>query len=50
MERVDTIGLGISYDMLLDALSDAGGAIDADGRYPINEAIKQRLKKLLNAK
>ena len=28
MERADAIGLGISYDMLLDALFEAGGAID----------------------
>jgi hypothetical protein len=46
MERADAIGLGISYDMLLDALSEVGGAIDVDGRYPINYAIRQRLKML----
>jgi hypothetical protein len=44
------IGLGISYDMLLDALLESGGAVDVDGRYPINEAVKQRLRKLLNAR
>jgi hypothetical protein len=27
MERADAIGLGISYDMILDALSEAGGAL-----------------------
>ena len=48
MERADTIGLCISYDMLLDALLEAGGALDVNGRYPINDAIKQRLGKLLN--
>lgn len=32
MERTDAIGLGISYDMLLDALSEAEGTIDIDGR------------------
>jgi hypothetical protein len=50
MERTDVIGLGISYDMLLDALIEAGGAIDADGRYPINDAIRQRLLKLFNVR
>jgi hypothetical protein len=50
MDRADAIGLGISYGMLLDALSEAGGAIEVDGHYPINEAIKLRLRKLLNAK
>jgi len=50
MERADAIGLCISYDILLDALVEAGGAIDVNGRYPINDTIKQRLRKLLNAK
>jgi hypothetical protein len=47
MERADVIGLGISYDMLLDALSEAGGATSMSCRYPINDAICQRLRKLL---
>ena len=50
MERADVIGLGLSYDMLLDALYDAGGAIDVNGRYPVNDAIRRRLWKILNAK
>jgi len=48
MERADAIGLGIGYDTLLDALSEAGGAIDADGRYPINDAIRRRIRRMLN--
>jgi len=47
MERIDAIGLGISYDMLLDALFDAGGSLDADGRYPINDAIRYKLRTLM---
>jgi hypothetical protein len=47
MERADAIGLGISYDMLLDALLDAGGSIDADGHYPINDVIRRRLMRML---
>jgi hypothetical protein len=47
MERTDAIGLGISYDMLLDALAEAGGATSMSGRYPINDAIRLRLRKLL---
>jgi hypothetical protein len=47
MERVDALGLDITYDMLLDALSEGGGTIDADGRYPINEALRQKLRKLM---
>ena len=46
MERADAIGLGISYDIFLDALVEAGGAIDVNGRYPLNETLKQRLWKL----
>jgi hypothetical protein len=42
MERADAIGLGISYDMLLDALSEAEGVIDVNGHYPINDAIRLR--------
>jgi hypothetical protein len=50
MERADAIGLGLSYDVLLDALLEAGGAIGVNDRYPINDAIRQRLWKLLNAR
>jgi hypothetical protein len=42
MERADVIGLIISYDMLLDALSEAGGATSIKDRYPINDVIRQR--------
>jgi hypothetical protein len=46
MEWVVLIGLGISYDMLLDALMDAGGMLDDDVSYPIDDAIRKNLKKL----
>jgi len=48
MERADFIGLGISYDMLLEALFEAGGAIDINGSYPIDDAIRQRLRRIFN--
>jgi hypothetical protein len=48
MERADLIGLGISYDMLLEALFEAGGAIDINGSYPIEDAIRQRLRRMFN--
>jgi hypothetical protein len=41
MERVESFPLGISYELLLDALSEAGGAIEVDGRYYINDIIKE---------
>ena len=46
MERADVIGLGLSYDMLLDALYEAGGTIDVNGRYPIDDVIRRRLWKI----
>ncbi len=46
MELADALGLGITHNTLEEDLSEAGGTIDANGRYPINEAIRQRLKKL----
>jgi hypothetical protein len=50
MERADVIGLGISYDMLHDALLEAEDTLDANGRYPINETMKLWLRKLLNVR
>jgi hypothetical protein len=50
MKRADVLGLGITYDMLLEALSEAKGTTSTDGRYPINEEIKRQLRKLLNVK
>jgi hypothetical protein len=41
MEWGDYIGLGITYDMLLEALSEAGGATSMNGCYPINDAIRE---------
>jgi hypothetical protein len=50
MKRADVLGLGITYDMLLEALSEAGSSTSINGQYPINDDIKQTLKKLLNIK
>jgi len=44
MERADVIGHIISYGMLLDALSEAGGVTSIKDRYPINDVIRQRLR------
>lgn len=46
IERIDLIGLGINYDMLLDALTEAGGRLDADGHYPVDDAIRTTLRRL----
>lgn len=47
MERADAIGLGISYDMLVNAVMEAGGTLDVEGHYPIDDAIRMTLRKLL---
>jgi hypothetical protein len=49
-EQMYIIGIGIPYDMLLDALSEALGAIDINCSDPIGNAIRQRPRKLLDAK
>lgn len=47
MERAYNIDLGISYDMLLDALSEARGSTRLSGLYPIDNTVHQRSMKLL---
>jgi hypothetical protein len=44
IDGVEATRLGISYKILLDALSEAGGDISMDGRYPVNSAIGQKLR------
>ncbi|MDD1710972.1 MAG: hypothetical protein LUQ37_08720, partial [Methanoregulaceae archaeon] len=46
MDRVEMNRLDISYEMLLGALEEVGGETSMSGRYPINDAISQRLRKL----
>jgi len=41
----DRTALGISYDMLLAAVGETGGATNIRGHYPINEIIKEQLLK-----
>jgi hypothetical protein len=50
MKRADAIGLGITYDDLLEALSEAGRTRGTSGRYSINDTIGHRLKRLLDIK
>ena len=50
IDRIEGIRLGISYEMILNALEEAGGTIGINGRYPINDVIRQRLRKVLNGK
>jgi hypothetical protein len=46
MDRVEMNRLGISYEMLLDALEEVGGETSRNGSYLINGAIKRRLRML----
>jgi hypothetical protein len=50
MNRVEAFRLGISYEMLLEALEEVGGETSMNGRYPVNNAIRQRLTKLFKTK
>ena len=37
---------GITYDELVDAVEEAGGAINWSGAYPINQNLREKLMKL----
>jgi hypothetical protein len=46
INRAEAVRLGISYDLLLDAVLEGGGAIDGSGHYPVTEEIIRRLRKV----
>ena len=49
VERVsgqDLEELGITYDMLLVAIEEAGGSINRPGQYPINDEIIHKLRRV----
>ncbi len=39
--------LGITEEMLLEAIEEAGGAINRSGHYPISEAIREKLAQVI---
>ena len=43
-EAVENIPLSISYEDLINAVEEAGGAINRSGWYPINDKIEALLK------
>ena len=43
----DQTRLGISDDVLLDAVQDFGGSLSKTGQYPINSRIRYKLAELL---
>ncbi|MCJ7445527.1 MAG: hypothetical protein MUO26_13565, partial [Methanotrichaceae archaeon] len=46
IDRIEAVRLGIPYELLLDAVSEGGGTIDINGRYPVTNEIIRRLKKV----
>ncbi len=46
MSDQDREELGITYDMLLTALEEAGGSLNRSGLYPINDEIIHRLRRI----
>jgi hypothetical protein len=46
IDRAEAVRLGIPYELLLDAVSEGGGATNINGHYPVTDDIKWRLRKL----
>ncbi|MCJ7444429.1 MAG: hypothetical protein MUO26_07865 [Methanotrichaceae archaeon] len=46
IDRIEAVRLGISYDLLLDAVVEGGGTIDIDGHYPVTHEIIRSLRKV----
>jgi hypothetical protein len=46
MSDQDQEELGITYDMLLTAIEEAGGTINRSGQYPINDEIIHKLRRI----
>jgi hypothetical protein len=45
INRAEAASLGMPYELLLDAVLEAGGAINGSGHYPVTDEIIRRLKK-----
>jgi hypothetical protein len=46
MSDQDQEELGITYDMLLAAIEEVGGAINRSGQYPISDEIIHKLRRI----
>jgi hypothetical protein len=46
INRAEAVRIGIPYDLLIDAVLEAGGMIDGSGHYPVTEEIIRRLRKV----
>ena len=45
INRAEAASLGITYEILIDAVLKGGGIIDGIGHYPVTDEIIRRLKK-----
>ncbi|MCJ7443738.1 MAG: hypothetical protein MUO26_04270 [Methanotrichaceae archaeon] len=46
IDRTEAVRLVISYDLLLDAVSEGGGAININDHYPVIYEIIRRFRKI----
>jgi hypothetical protein len=46
INRAEAVRLGIPYELLLDAVLEAGGTIDGSDHYPVTEEIIHGLRKV----
>ncbi|MCJ7443715.1 MAG: hypothetical protein MUO26_04155 [Methanotrichaceae archaeon] len=46
IDRIEAVRPGISHDLIIDAVSEGGGAININGRYPVTHEIIRRLRKI----
>ena len=46
IDRAEAASLGITYELLLDAVLKGGGIVDGSGHYPVTKEIIRRLRKV----
>ena len=46
INRAEAASLGITYELLLDAVLRSGGIVDGSGHYPVTEEMICRLRKV----
>jgi len=45
INRAEAASLGITYEILIDAVLKRGGIVDGSGHYPVTDEIIRRLRK-----
>ena len=46
INRAEAASLGITYEILIDAVLKSGGIVDGSGHYPVTDEIIRRLRKV----